>query len=108
MALLKANHLSPFQIQKDFVYKAKLGGILPVYLGDLSGTSEDAMPHICEVNGCPTAFLDMTFFLLGWTQMLMDYMHIPCKGYPLTVIARLDGQPLERDDVLNQFNSEDM
>ena len=103
MALLKSNHLSQYEIQKEFVYKATLAGVIPVYLGDLGeeNCKFPNSPKICEVNGCPRIALHATFFILGWTQLLMGYLNIPCNGYPIIVTARLDGEPLGQDEELN-------
>lgn len=106
MALLPKNHLSPYQIHRDFVYKAKLANLIPVYLGDIN--HEEGRPSICEVNGCPRAFLHMALFLLGWTAIVMDNLNIPVAGYPIVITARLDGEPLDRDQALDQHDSEHM
>lgn len=87
-------------LNQNFVYKAKLAGIAPVYVGRLD---QDA-PNLAAQNGCPEWVLDATLLLCQLAERVNSAMRGPeSRGFPLHIYARIDGAPLKDDAALKEY-----
>lgn len=102
MALLSRYHLDQATVRELFVYEGTFGGV-PVWIGDL----KDDSPNIAARNGCPEFLLTVVAFAYETTACMMDWLNIPCRGYPVKIRARLDGTDLDDDPDLDDVEDED-
>lgn len=83
-------HFTADEVRRNFVYRGWFAGVVPVYIGDLSGDC----PDLAVRNGIPELALDIVEGIVATFMMLADLLGIEVAGYPLKITERLDGAPL--------------